>query len=593
MEPAKVEVLQQALTPEATPTPTTPTEQRARRIIEQATEAKWPNAIEDAIGASNIDSRKVEEVKGKFGITRDPATGEKAPTPEEQGRRDAFENRTDFIERALENYDTLTDPEKGEIINTILGRAERIGFLADRISGMTTGQKEAYVRRYLKDPVYRAKLKEVVGETLGSTLQSEEDIVRAQDEVEDKKLEDSGLGTDISDIDTRLTTNATKLKDFEPAAGTGSKAARLEDLTRREGALQIDLSRLTQERNLLDAKARELQSELEVTISRGVTNGRRDIDTIGAQLDEVRDQLVGKNDEVSSVQRELAEKESLEQERQRLQDEKQDLEAQKKTKEGQRKTAKLELQRRERRLNELKSLRTKQEQDMVDGLGGSAFEEAFNRTIKEEVEQINKLYDDEDKRMAQETDDQDKKAIYDTLQNRWLARPQTRRRGLPGFRREERYRPPNRPQINIDMDILFNQGPEGFTRRVLLASVNPRTGTNYTIDEANAVIAREDFIKTVQPDAVQQLLARRMVTGGLSREEIYTITNSTWGSDMITKAAEKNQAFREAVRATMGERAFAAPGFGGRWGRELGRNPWLLLALLGIPAAIGAKFALD
>ena len=100
------------------------------------------------------------------------------------------------------------------------------------------------------------------------------------------------------------------------------------------------------------------------------------------------------------------------------------------------------------------------------------------------------------------------------------------------------------------------------------------------------------FVDKFQPEVVKQVLARKILTGGLKNEDIHIITNTKWGEGMIGAALKQNKEFREAVEGVMGESALnAAPGFWSRFGEQATKNPgWFLLFLTGIGIlAVGAK----
>jgi len=82
-------------------------------------------------------------------------------------------------------------------------------------------------------------------------------------------------------------------------------------------------------------------------------------------------------------------------------------------------------------------------------------------------------------------------------------------------------------------------------------------------------------------------LARKMLVGGISQEDIHVIVNSQWGRGMIEKAKESNDEFRKAVKADMGPGALSSPNFHEKLAEKIRKHPWWLLLILGIPFLVG------
>ena len=179
--------------------------------------------------------------------------------------------------------------------------------------------------------------------------------------------------------------------------------------------------------------------------------------------------------------------------------------------------------------------------------------------------------------------------MWDALKDRWLG-PERRRRFL-GLGEGTPYRPINKQKVNEDFSSLLDKGPEEIFKKMLDGRTNPTTGALYTPAEIDALIQNKDFVNRMQPEMIKQLIGRKILTGGVSREDIHIITNVQWGKDMISGAMEKNEEFKKNVESVIGAGAISRAGFFERFAQEARKNPWWLLLLIFGAGVLGLKAA--
>jgi hypothetical protein len=263
-----------------------------------------------------------------------------------------------------------------------------------------------------------------------------------------------------------------------------------------------------------------------------------------------------------------------------------------------------ELSKRQKALADAKALRESQEQDLVTGFS-TIIETATREQMVNEIDKaqsaLTKALEEQKAKAASD----DEKEMYDALREEWLGPEKTRKRGIPGFRAETRYRPINKAQVNADFSYLMNNGPDDLMRRILLGNtavdgldnrtagkgrINPATGAIYTPEEVDDLMKNESFVKKMQPEMVKHLIGRKALTGGLTSEDVDIILQAPWGGNAIIDRglAEKSD-LRAAVEKVMGQGALERHDFKEKFGQLARKHPSWILLLFGIPlAAVGA-----
>ncbi len=592
-EPGVAEVVPKVIIRERIPAApvTGSAEALAKNIAEKATEGTWREGLE-ATNKKPVEGRKITEKGEQIGVDRDPATGAKVRTTEEQGRKDKYDQESALIKKFLEvgpNDPSILAAERTRIQNAILARLSQSPTFAAEISALNTAEKKALLERYLKDPAYSVKVRETFDELLdpNNKMIDEESINNATDSVKEKEYERDDKQAEIDDADRRLTSIDTRLKEFERPGGAtpmGAKAKEMEDLRGTLPTIRAELATYKTRFEDIEFRLGQLQQERQASFIPGYT-GRLTVD-IDTEISTERTNFKNAQGEVATKEAKIARLPELEAEEAKLEADKKDIDTEKRERTSEMNKTQLELQKKQRLLEDLKSVRASQEQDLVDGTE-NIFAEAAGKLIEEQVESATQAYDTELTSLKEQATDQNEQAMCDALRERWLG-PERIRRGFLGIGQEKSYRPIDRNQVNNDTDVLLREGPPAGMRRLLMTRINPSTGANYTAVEADAVIANKDFSSKMQPEYVKQLLARRMLVGKMNPEDVHIIVNAPWGQDMINQAIAKNQEFRSTVQTVMGAGSFEKHGFAERFSREIERHPWWLALLLGIPIALGA-----
>lgn len=576
-----------------------PGEAMAKGMIQKIDEGAWRGGLE-LVRQAPIESNTISQKLEQIGVTRDKTTGAKVRNDQERARYADGKTKADITKKFLEKgYDGMLPGEKNTLRKAVLAEAGLRPGVAAELNALAPDKQSAYAERILKDPNLSPEVRRIFEELLDpekkliDTEPTQELKVKADSDLEDAKAEKK-------DHDRLWSMNDKRLAEYEertPAGGTaekGPKLVQLDNMTKQIQIVQADLDGANQALENAQANVRGLQDELNVLqTSRIETGGARNAATVQEELAKM--QLV----EASARQRSSQTGEKLVQlqgEQQRLRDENEQLIERQKTLDTERhalerkiKNAEREVTKRQWEMQDQEAVRESQEQDLVNGFR-NIFGEATNQLINAQVEQATQQFNTEIETLKRQTTDQNEKAMYDALQNRWLATTRTRMKGFIGFRHGETYRPLDRKKINTDFGNLMTGGPEKVMQELLMSRTNPATGEAYTDAEAKEILANKDYANKMQPEVVKQLLARKVLAGGISEEDTHILVNSQWGKDMIQGALEKNDQFRQAVEQLMGKGAVESKGFWGRFGENLGKNKlwWLaLLGLIGLPIAAG------
>ncbi|MBI2430781.1 MAG: hypothetical protein HYV39_02095 [Candidatus Levybacteria bacterium] len=582
--PTPDQLVARAIVREAMPQPAAPPQGSREAVIkamnQRVNQSEWRIAAE--LGKKPaVDRKKTREVIEEIGITRDPTTGAKLRTPgtPEAVRYTNATNAEALAFKFLDNgYNGMTALEQGVLETRILQAARTRPAFAMELNGMTANQQQEWARRRLRDPRFGGEVGKML-QTLSEQGKLGEAITQAEAEVENEDLERRNRQLDIDDVDRRLARTNGQLAEFaRPGGGTpmGAKATEIERIKTNITSIQTELTTFQTQVNDANFRLTQLQAERTAALRPGYT-GRAlfDIDT---EISTERTKLTTAQGEADKRQADLLKLPALEQEEQRLEEQKRIQDKEKQGYEVKMNETMLKLTRAQRKLQDARSLRESQEDDIVNGFQ-SVFTEAANGVLDGEVQTYLDAANAELEKLKQQAADRnpDEKAMYDALQQVWLGAE--RRRGI--FHKES-YRPIDRAAVDRDYNLLLTQGPDAVMRRLLITRVNPATGAPYTTAEANAIIADKAYVEKMQPEVVKQLLAKRILSGGVTQEDAQIIVMSQWGRGMIEQALAVKTELRSAIEGLAGAGALGGPGLVERMTREVGRNPWWLLVLLGI-----------
>lgn len=220
---------------------------------------------------------------------------------------------------------------------------------------------------------------------------------------------------------------------------------------------------------------------------------------------------------------------------------------------------------------------------------GASWGRASNEIISQQMEQAFRIFGEELEGAREVSKSEHERVFLTTIQNTYLGPEKTRHKGFGPFRRTETYRPLDKSAVLRDYSLLLRQGDVPFVRSLFSRTTNPDTNQCFTDDEINDIFEKNpDLIKKARPEAVKQLLARKVLLGGMTHEDIYIVSTSEWGKDMIQQGLDQNVEFRRAVEQVMGAEALSRHGFADRFKQEMAKHPFWWSLLLGIPAGMKA-----
>lgn len=573
----------------ATPGAGSPAEM-AKKIREDLEQGGWKQAME-FIRRPAVKEGEMKQKIEQIGVERDAATGKKARGPEEEKRYDRAKKGEEQAKKLLEvGYDKLTYTDKKVLRDKVLAQAMRDAGVKAQLDALPTdADRNAFAERYLKDPKYLGEVQRLLGEAAEVEIGiSSESIEGAKQKTEEKLLEKTDKQADIDDVNRRLTQVESQLKDFErPSGGApGVKAVEIDKLRADIPRLQADIP--IKQKNLRDAqeKVDEFQEEFRASQMQNWT-GRASTDVF-TELGDARKNLRTAQDELTVTQGEIQKLNDLETQETGLENRKREILSEKREKDLEMGKIDLDFNRRKAELEDLKTLRASQEEDLA-----SSFENITTNAIANILEQqykdITDEFGKEIERRKEEATSSDEKAMWDALKDRWLGAE--RRRRFLGLGEGTPYRPIDKQKVNGDFSTLLDKGPEEIFKKMLDGRTNPTTGALYTPAEIDTLIQNKDFVDKMQPEMIKQLIGRKILTGGVSREDIHIITNVQWGKDMISGAMEKNEEFKKNVEAVIGAGAISRAGFFERFAQEARKNPWWLLLLIFGVGALGLKAA--
>lgn len=594
-EPTAAEVIPKAIVRESIPaTPAAGSaEAVARSISKKVDEGAWKAGLEE-LKKERIKPSAIGEKAEQIGINRDPATGKKDRTPEEEDRFTKFQQNAELAKKFLDQgFDKLTPVEKTTLLGGVLTEARAQGALAAELNKMSPAQQRAFAERILRDPQYAAKVQESLTGLLDPDQKLSNDIVGAQDKFDEKELEKQEKQEEIDDVDRRLTPINERIKAFErPAGGVppGAKAKEMDDLRAEIPRLRAALPTLQRNEKVAQSKVDDLTEEFRASQMRGWTG--RPTSDIFTELGGAKTELRTAQEDHAKTAGEIQKLKDLEIEEQTLEEQKQSLDREKRERRVEFDKIDLEFKKRQRILEDAKSVRTSQEEDLVDGVA-NIYSEAARNLFDEQMRAADTALQEELVALKAKTQDQNEQAMLNELQERWLGPEKTRRVGIIGARKEVKYRPIDKTQVEADFSVLMGGGPKEVMKNMLRTQINPATGANYTPAEADALVSNKEYTDKMQPDVVKQLLARKLMTGPLQPEDVHGIVNADWGQGMITAAVEKNNEFKKAVEEALGTGALNSPNFFERFGNEVQKTPILLwlLALVGGVAWAGVAAA--
>lgn len=587
-EPTAVEVIPKAIVKEGlAATPPGIAKEMAQKISDELNKGAWRDGLKAA--ERKIDQGKADIKIDQIGSTYNAASGAKERTTGSgsESRRhtkakEAVRDVKVFLEKGLDSC-----PQKAALINSALERFKLRPLIATELAALPgDAERKAFVERILRDPRTTANTQELLDGRLNGGF-DDATILAAIDAVAEKEIDKTNAQAEYDDVNSRVKTVDTQLRAFaRPRTGTpGTKAGDIDTLRAALPTVQAEIPLKKANVRAAQARVETLTEEFRASQVRGWT-GRPTAD-IFTELGTTRTEFTTAQTELSDREGQVQKLTDLEAEEARLKEDKATLSADLRQKKTTLDKATLELGKRNRDLQAARALRTTQENDFVAGLENILLD-AGEATLDDDITKATSRFETDLEKLKNEATNAKDKTFYEALQKIWLGAERTRKIGLPGRRRTEKYRPIDKVKVYEHFSILMENGDEAMFKRVLAQTTNPDTGTYYIATEIDELIKDTEFTNRMKPEAVKQLLGRKFLAGGITQEDIHVISTSQWGQGMIEKAIQSNNEFRTAVSAVMGADALNRHGFVERFGQVAKEHPWWIALIAGIPFAIAA-----
>ncbi len=567
----------------------------AKKAQKRAEEGRPQEAL--VILSNADDVLRSERLVDQFGVERDESTGEKKRNSKGTSEEDErYKRATDAKKMITEYLDggIAAVTNRDALIKIVIDEALRSNpALAAEVSIMTTGsggEQEAFALRMLKDPKMSSEVKRLFKQFLDNPRaelrdatvanaqlrrdEAEREKTRVDEEIADNGTEDTNNDRAYSEFQAETEDSITKIKR------TGKRYAELETAEASIGTLQTDLVSLRDTEALAEAEINNLQREESRTLA---GHGTRAIAEVDHDLDIERTRYKNAKKDIAKKEQELANAREkrlrLEAERDAVTSRRQVLKAAKRQLAHDLREKTAVLASREQELRDAKRLRGVEENDIVSGLQSiikEAVQGVFDARIKENdaalVAELNEM------KAAAQT--KVEKEMSDALQHRHFDAPVVRRVGW-GFKEVE-VRPINTTLVESDYNQLMTNGPEGLIEKTLLDQltgvVNPETGAVYTNGEISDAATK--ISPAMKEAAVRELLTKKVMSHGISRQDIFIISGTEWGKGMIEKALAARADLRKQVNTALGEHVLNDRNLWQRFRYRFANQPGLFKALL-------------
>lgn len=554
----------------------------AKKMTEAARQANWREGLESLKKETKAD--KTTECQEQIGVERDPASGKKARSLEEQNRFDKLGSALGLAKNYLEKtYDGLDNSSKVALRATILIEANLRPLLKNVLSSMTNAQKDAFLERILKEPKYVGKVKELLDQALERKLADA--VTPAKDEFEkldldrqDKQQEVDGVSVRIAEADRILDLFKRDASGAPLPASTNAKE--LDQLTKDLPKIEAEIEAF---RDVVEDRQRKingLNAERGARLRPGAAG--RDLADIDKDIDNAVTEIRVLEKEIKMREDKITRKTVLEQQEGTLTEQKKNLVKEKQEKTIALKKAELEAQIKKRILEDAKNVRTSQEQDLVDS-AKNIFADAARELWEAQGKEYEQMFNQNLETFKKETQDQNAKVLADAISERYKGTSKKRRGILvPTI---------NQLKLNTDRQDLLDSGPEKVIRNLLGGKTNPATGAVYTAAEIDTLLKDKAFLEKATPVVGEQLYSRVLLNKDkLSVEEATLVATSDWGKGMIEQAIKRSDEVRNQIEALTGQKA-VDKGFWTNLAEYIKKHPWLIAVILGLPLLGGAGLA--
>lgn len=561
----------------------------AAEMLKRSNESNWADTLK--FGSEQEVTR--EGIFGRIdqiGAKRN-ARGERIRDRDEKTR---FNNATAAAELALafkeKGFEGLSNPDQDAVKDRIKSAILQNRVLAGEFNSLNAADQEAFIKRIASDNAYSLEERAALGR-FADKPEVDDTSSQKQEELDEAVVEQSVAQSELDDVQRRLTSVETRLLAFDASSTPpGAQAQEMERIKNELPRLQSEAAGFQQTINQLNQSITALRNEknsVPNVLRQGFAYAGRDPQQIENDIATAVGQLQTATTEFNSRSAEINKLSQLEQQQQNLEQQRLDLKKEESEKKIAKGKADLEFTRAQRELQDAISLRRRQEQDIVDSLNG-VFSEATRELIDKQIDAYGVKFEESLKEVKDKAANEDEKAFYDSLAKQFTKSVNRR------FGGSKPRRVIDRARVNQSFNELLVNGDIAYVKKMmqgLLNTENPRTGQNYTQTEIDDLIKNKEFIEKVTPEALKQVVARKAVIGGIEPADVYNITHSTWGENLITNAISSNESFRTQAEALLGQGALDSPDFMERLRREAQENPGLVATLLAAIAAGGA-FAL-
>lgn len=559
------------------------TTERAQQILKKAEDGHWREGLE--LATREPSKPGLDTQLEQIGATSLDKNGKVKRTSEDQTRYNQAKEAGESVEKLLNfGYDSpeLSPAEKTKLQTWVIDSLKKANpNLARIIDKMKDPQKIKLAERYLHDSSFLAAAGKHFNATMEKPLLTdsvtEADVLHTNSEAKR-----AGKQGEVEAVSQELTRVENSLKTFErdPAGvAVGSNATKIDQLEKDLPQLKADQRVAKTTKANAETRVTALTREREIAAKAANQTRVDQIDTdIATEQKRISDaELI-----IENAQEKTQELDKLKQQEQTLREQRGIKAAEKARLTSELKVIEAECRERNIKLNQTKIQRKGEEEGLVTNLE-TIVGRAANDCLNQEYQLLGEVLVQDIETKKQETKDAREKTMYEAIQKRWTEI----RKGKVGILKEK---------VAGDFEQLMKGGPEAVMKNILTGTINPETKVVYTPAEIDKLLKDQEFVAKIQPEVIKQLIANKMITGGIRQEEVFVIINSQWGKGMIEQAIDTRKQFRQMVEGIAGAEALRdRRGFWQKFIEQMKLKPelwWMLFAgIIGAPIAFAIAAA--
>jgi hypothetical protein len=555
-----------------------------KNIVDKANNDEVRKAIEATQRKKPIEQKNIDRKLDEIGTNRDP-DGKKNRTTEERDRFEKADRAAKLAKKLTEQgYDKLDPGEKSKLISIVRDKIKASPLHAAGFDSLGAGSVEqtAEIEGRLRNPKFAADLSENVNTLLGSESikVKEEEILERKDDVDVKGKVWEREETAHKDADTKVIQLEAEIKAFEKNASgdpIGDKAKRLKDLSDNLPTMQVELKGSNSALNIANTRLEKLNKTKAGYAGRNVR--QEEIDTLDAAIAEAGAEAISAQGKVNELENKIKELDTLKTQEASLKEEKLKAESERSDKYLSLQKAKTEFSKSQRRYEDQKRERVYQEEDFANSLD-DVFSRTADKFVADELQEAEKAVSLELKEFNKNAVNPDEAAVANGLRQIF----ETSEYYKTGFRGKGPQRErivTNKVEANSRfMDAMKNGNTDNTLRDAL-------TRAGYGTDQIDTLFADKShgsFYQKMSDEVGLQIIKRKTLAGGFSKDDSKSMENSQWGESMVRLAVSKNKEGTSAVEAKIGEKAADLSKFVPKLWDEAKKKPWLLALLFGATA---------